>query len=200
VTDTTDTSADDDVSAPPPEAGSVRHFAEVLREKGYHQSADLMEGLLARAEKAEAERELLLSQAAELTVLFIGMKATEAERDEARAYLSRLLQIKHPTVEPLPDLHGVCTQIDNSLAGLLARAEKAEAERDRLRAERDQFGSTADARAVCITMLERKRDRLLSAVNRISLIGLGPDPGSTQWQIDTARAIARAAREEAGHD
>jgi hypothetical protein len=49
-----------------------------------------------------------------------------AERDEARAYLSRLLQIRHPTVEPLPDLLGVCTQIDNALAGLLA-------ERDRLR-------------------------------------------------------------------
>ncbi len=60
MSDTTDTSADDDVSAPPPEAGSVRHFAEVLREKGYHQSADLMEGLLARAEKAEAERDRLL--------------------------------------------------------------------------------------------------------------------------------------------
>jgi hypothetical protein len=57
MTDTTDTSADDDVVAPPPDAGSVRHFAEVLREKGYHQSADLMEGLLARAEKAEAERD-----------------------------------------------------------------------------------------------------------------------------------------------
>ena len=78
-----------------------------------------------------------------------------AERDEARAYFSRLLQIKHPTVEPLPDLLGVCTQIDNALAGLLAErnramangsidrglwlecydaCQRAEAERDRLRA------------------------------------------------------------------
>jgi hypothetical protein len=77
----------------------VRHFAEVLREKGYHQSADLMDALLARAENAEAER-----------------------------------------------------------------------------------------------------DRLLRAMSQISMVGLGPDPGSAQWQIDTARAIARAAREETKHD
>ena len=32
-------------------------------------------------------------------------------------------------------------------------------------AERDHFGSTADARAVCITMLERERDRLRAALH-----------------------------------
>ena len=48
--------------------------------------------------------------------------------------------------------------------------------------------------------LERKRDRLLRAMSQISILGLGPDPGSTQWQIDTARAIAREAIKEAGHD
>jgi hypothetical protein len=79
------------------------------------------------------------------------------------------------------------------MEGLLARAEKAEA-------ERDQFGSTADARAVCISMLERKRDRLLRAMKQISTVGLGPDPGSAHWQINTARAIAREAIKEADHD
>lgn len=37
---------------------------------------------------------------------------------EAHAYLSRLLTHCAPTCEPLPDLYGVCTQIDNLLTGL----------------------------------------------------------------------------------
>jgi hypothetical protein len=59
-----------------------------------------------------------------------------AERGEARAYLSLLLQIKHPTVEPLLDLLGVCTQIDNALAGLLAERDRME---DELRDIMDRF-------------------------------------------------------------
>jgi hypothetical protein len=54
------------------------------------------------------------------------------------------------------------------VAALLARAEKA----------------------------ERKRDRLLRAVNQISTVGLGPDHGSAQWQINAARAIAQEAIKE----
>jgi len=55
------------------------------------------------------------------------LRALLAERDEARAYLSRLLQSMPSTVEPLPDLHGVCTQIDNALVGLLAERDEARA-------------------------------------------------------------------------
>ena len=38
--------------------------------------------------------------------------------DAAHAYLSRLLTSCAPKCEPLPDLMGVCTQIDNLLTGL----------------------------------------------------------------------------------
>jgi hypothetical protein len=51
-----------------------------------------------------------------------------------------------------------------------------------------------------VAALERERDRLLRAMNQISMVGLGPDPGSAQWQIGTARAIAREAIKEAAHD
>lgn len=42
----------------------------------------------------------------------------QSEAVQAHAYLSRLLTACAPTCEPLPDLMGVCTQIDNLLAGL----------------------------------------------------------------------------------
>ena len=50
------------------------------------------------------------AQAAEIAHL-------RAERDNAMGYLSRLLKALHPTIEPLPDLLGVCTQVDNVQAG-----------------------------------------------------------------------------------
>jgi len=37
--------------------------------------------------------------------------------DKAQGYLSRCLQALYPKIEILPDLLGVCTQIDNVLAG-----------------------------------------------------------------------------------
>jgi len=48
-------------------------------------------------------------------------------RDKAQGYLSRCLLALYPNIEPLPDLLGVCTQIDNVLAG-------QQAENARLRA------------------------------------------------------------------
>jgi hypothetical protein len=45
-------------------------------------------------------------------------------RDKARGYLSRYLQALYPNIEPLADLLGVCTQIDNVLAGQQAEIEK----------------------------------------------------------------------------
>jgi hypothetical protein len=47
----------------------------------------------------------------------IGLRSLAAERDKAQGYLSRCLQSLYPNIEPLPDLLGVCTQIDNVLAG-----------------------------------------------------------------------------------
>jgi len=99
------------------------------------------------------------------------------ERDEARAYFSRLLQIKHPTVEPLPDLLGVCTQIDNALAGLLA-------ERD---AHRDAHAAAQNV----LDALYGKRERLREALKGIAKgVANGPH----------CHAIARAALKETGHE
>jgi NTP pyrophosphatase (non-canonical NTP hydrolase) len=58
----------------------------------------------------------------------------EAERptveQEAHGYLSRLLTHHAPQCEPLPDLMGLCTQIDNLLVGLAERpTHPVEAER-----------------------------------------------------------------------
>lgn len=39
-------------------------------------------------------------------------------QEKAHAYLSRLLVRHAPQCEPLPDLMGLCTQIDNLLTGL----------------------------------------------------------------------------------
>jgi hypothetical protein len=51
------------------------------------------------------------------------LRSFAAERDKAQGYLSRCLQSLYPNIEPLPDLLGVCTQIDNVLAG--QKAENA---------------------------------------------------------------------------
>jgi len=51
------------------------------------------------------------------------IRSLAAERDKAQGYLSRCLQSLYPNIEPLPDLLGVCTQIDNVLAG--QKAENA---------------------------------------------------------------------------
>lgn len=45
-------------------------------------------------------------------------------RDKAHGYLSRCLQALYPKIEILPDLLGVCTQIDNVLAGQQAEIKK----------------------------------------------------------------------------
>ena len=65
-----------------------------------------------------------------------------AERDEARDYLSRLLAHHAPGCEPLDDLLGVCTQIDNLLCGMMTVQEH-----DEVRAERDAIQKAFDASA-----------------------------------------------------
>jgi len=60
---------------------------------------------------------------AALRSLAVERDALKAERDKAQGYLLRCLQSLYPNIEPLPDLLGVCTQIDNVLAG--QKAENA---------------------------------------------------------------------------
>jgi hypothetical protein len=52
-----------------------------------------------------------------------------AEVEQAHSYLARLLQNTHPQCEPLPDLWGLCTQIDN----MVTEIPKLRAEVKRLR-------------------------------------------------------------------
>jgi len=49
--------------------------------------------------------------------------------EQAHSYLARLLQNTHPQCEPLPDLWGLCTQIDN----MVTEIPKLRAEVERLR-------------------------------------------------------------------
>jgi len=58
-----------------------------------------------------------------------GVDALRAEVEQAHSYLDRLLQNTHPQCEPLPDLWGLCTQIDNMVTDI----PKLRAEVERLR-------------------------------------------------------------------
>jgi hypothetical protein len=121
-----------------------------------------------------------------------------AERAEARAYLSRLLQIRHPTVEPLPDLLGVCTQIDNALAGLLA-------ERDRLR---EALGDKDEALLRVAQWAEAYPEDIFPPVDVASAREkLGDDALFSRLHAEWARhlckgigAIARAALKKVEHE
>jgi len=55
------------------------------------------------------------------------LPADQEEIAEACAYLSRLFKHVAPQCEPLSDLMGLCTQIDNAWCYLKDRAEAAEA-------------------------------------------------------------------------
>lgn len=48
----------------------------------------------------------------------------ERERDQAYGYLSRLFTAWAPQCEPLPDLLGLCTQLDNYGTGLRAYTDR----------------------------------------------------------------------------
>lgn len=88
-------------------AGKIEFADGISKDEATTQAAQLL------AEKFSA---LHQAQAAEITRL-------RAASDEVKGYLSRLLQSLHPKIDLLPDLLGVCTQIDNVLAG--QRAENA---------------------------------------------------------------------------
>jgi type I site-specific restriction endonuclease len=65
------------------------------------------------------------------------IEAQAAAIDDVRGYLSRLLQSLHPAIDLLPTMLGVCTQVDNVLAGqkeeiTRLRAALATARRDAL--------------------------------------------------------------------
>ena len=88
-------------------------------------------------------QDILLQHAVtEVATLRATLTAVTRERDEAKAYLSRLLTHYAPQCKPLSDLDGVCSQIDNLLVGM-AEQEATEAQLRTLmewaKAERDDW-------------------------------------------------------------
>lgn len=77
------------------------------------------------------------------------------------------------------------------------QADIAYAERDAAWVERDAAVKAWEFRCNHAdgvrVRLETERDAARAALLKIRDLGLGPDRGSAQWQIDTAREIARAA-------
>jgi hypothetical protein len=71
----------------------------------------------------QAEQLALTAETLNRLVTAQVFRSLAAERDKAQGYLSRCLQSLYPNIEPLPDLLGVCTQIDIVLAG--QKAENA---------------------------------------------------------------------------
>jgi len=86
------------------------------------------------------------AQAAEITRL-------RAVSDEVRGYLSRLLQSLHPAIDLLPNVLGVCTQIDHVLGG-------QREEITRLRAVIERLAQWHDAHAAHYEDEERKFNAL----------------------------------------
>lgn len=109
---------------------------DTTREAVERLAADLAAGWSDGDEAAATLRALLAEREAALTDASDFHKQSEiayAERDAAHGYLSRLIQTLHPEVQPLPDLMGTCTQIDNIAAGLRADLAAARAEAQRMR-------------------------------------------------------------------
>ena len=92
-----------------------------------------------------------------------------AERDEAREYLSRLLVHNAPECEPLDDLHGVCTQIDNLLCGdsPTMMPDTIASVQDRCRvgcSTLDDYHDLAADAYACIGQLQAEVERLEAAM------------------------------------
>ena len=98
----------------------------------------------------DALRKETVAKAREITDLIDERDRLREKLDEARSYASHLattMAAHDGAIEdwrPLPDLIGLLTQIDNMAAGRRIRAEAAEAERDRLREDRDNYKTAAN--------------------------------------------------------
>jgi len=104
--------------------------------------------------------------------------------DKAQGYLSRCLLALYPNIEILPDLLGVCTQIDNVLAGQQAENARLRAEVERLKAggcARDQSTTQFCAEAVALLA---ENARLRAALRDIARQPEGDE--------ESAQAVARA--------
>jgi hypothetical protein len=143
--------------------------------------------------------------AAAISILAADRDALRAERDKAQGYLSRCLQALYPNIEPLPDLLGVCTQIDNVLAG--QQAENANLQDDLASAERERAHQQgrADRNAAEYAREQKKREqlqaenaRLREALDFYGDVSKYPAPftGGMGALWEDCGKIARAARGE----
>jgi chromosome segregation ATPase len=112
---------------------------------------------------------------AELVALRDQLSALTEALTAAQAYLARLLTHHAPTCEPLPDLDGLCSQIDNLLTGRVealtacqqerAIAEMAAAQwREQLAAVKFEIASLRAALTACRAQGEAMRAPLAVAL------------------------------------
>jgi hypothetical protein len=92
-------------------------------------------------------------------------------RDKAHGYLSRCLQALYPKIEILPDLLGVCTQIDNVLAGQQAEIEKLRAALKQARRDAlEEAMEIAFKERFCVERYETSPPQAVAAHNIIEAI------------------------------
>jgi hypothetical protein len=88
----------------------------------------------------------------------------EAERDKAQGYLSRCLQALYPNIEPLPDLLGVCTQIDNALTGQQAEITlMLEALEKLARLGAEPYYGNSEGNTIALAAMRKAKNRALAA-------------------------------------
>ena len=102
--------------------------------------------------------------AAALRSLAAERDALRAERDKAQGYLSRCLQALYPNIEPLPDLLGVCTQIDHVLAGQHAEITlMLEALEKLARLGAEPYYGNSEGNTIALAAMRKAKNRALAA-------------------------------------
>jgi hypothetical protein len=77
--------------------------------------------------------------------------------DEGYGYLSRLFTSRAPQCEPLDDLPGLATQIDNYIVGLKQRIRELQ---DELETERIVSASRLGSRSIDVAVIDRMTERI----------------------------------------
>ena len=89
--------------------------------------------------------EFLASTTEQLSSTPFELSKLAGERKYVRHYLSRLLKSHAPHCEPMPDLRGICTQIDNLVTGTAVAAKDAVRRRQETRDELRQVLLAVDS-------------------------------------------------------
>jgi hypothetical protein len=100
--------------------------------------------------------------------------ALRSEVEQAHSYLDRLLQNTHPQCEPLPDLWGLCTQIDN----MVTQIPKLRAEVERLREALERIANHPEANVVLTDYGPDGKQRVWPTVEQEARAALAKEPGN----------------------